>query len=315
MKKIISIFIFINIAQICLSQNDSISSNGFYIPKNISECNQQLDKIFGKKAKDKLKQLDENRLNCDYGLPNFSGIYVLSEWLENDSTRLAGYLKEFSITEWGEREYLITLAYHKYLNNKPFNIIIESKKIIHKKDSIEAIRKQEYIQDVVADSIDGVYIPTDIFSCFKQLDTLLCDTAKLSIKEKKDEVGLAEFHMGLGRWMRNNWGLWGGSRLQQYFFSKKVMHPDNMSGIILVAYNKYLNGYSIDIDTIINEEKIRSEKLLVPTGVVEVYKKKRNGKKKICNINEIPEEEFYSDEYKKFLRTRKIKDFDIYDWW
>lgn len=314
MKKAIPIFILLVLSRFCFGQNDSISSHGFYIPKNINECNQQLDKTFGKKAKDKLNQLYENQLNCDYGFPSVSGIYILSEWFENDSTRLACYLKQYSIKEPGERDYIITLAYYRYLNKKPIDLNSESKKLTHIKDSISFSDVEKYKIDVASDSIKGVFIPTDIFSCCKQLDLLLCDSTKQNIREKKDEMELAEYHFSIGLWMRNNWGLWGGSRLQQYFFSKNVMHPDNMSGIILVAYNKYLNGQNLNIDTIINEQKIRNEKLLMPTAVVEVYKKKRNGKRKICNVNEINEEDFYSDGYKKFLRTRKIKDFDIYEW-
>jgi hypothetical protein len=163
---------------------------------------------------------------------------------------------------------------------------------MHNKDSISFSNEEKYKIDVTSDSIKGVFIPADIFSCCKQLDLLLCDSTKQNIREKKNEMELAEYHFSIGLWMRNNWGLWGGSRLQQYFFNKSVMHPDNMSGIILVAYNKYLNGQNLNIDTIINEQKIQNDKLLMPTAVVEVYKKKRNGKRKICTVNEINEEDF-----------------------
>jgi len=43
-------------------------------------------------------------------------------------------------------------------------------------------------------------------------------------------------------WLRNNWGLWGGSRLQQYFFEKEIKDPDRMSSIILSHYYNYLQG-------------------------------------------------------------------------
>ena len=48
--------------------------------------------------------------------------------------------------------------------------------------------------------------------------------------------------IGLGMWIRNNWGLRSGSRLQKYFRDRKIVHPDNMSGIILDYYHDWLNG-------------------------------------------------------------------------
>jgi hypothetical protein len=45
--------------------------------------------------------------------------------------------------------------------------------------------------------------------------------------------------------MRNNWGLWRGSRLSKYFNSLGIFHPDDMSGIILTGYCRQLNGLDI----------------------------------------------------------------------
>ena len=42
-------------------------------------------------------------------------------------------------------------------------------------------------------------------------------------------------------WLRNNWGLWGGSRLQKYMLERKIQHPDSMSAIILEFYYDWLN--------------------------------------------------------------------------
>jgi len=49
-------------------------------------------------------------------------------------------------------------------------------------------------------------------------------------------------------WMRNNWGLWRGSRLSKYFNEMGVFHPDDMSGIILVSYHRYLTGNEIKLE-------------------------------------------------------------------
>lgn len=270
-KIIFSILILSFMTKLCMGQ-DSISQNGFYIPKNITECNLQLDETLLPEAKEKLKKINEDSIH------HVGQIYILDEWLENDSTRLTNYLKGYLGPDWEERAFIIILAYYRHLNNQPFDIALECKKLKQKKDSLQAIRDAEYKIHLVADSIDGFYIPTDIYSCFRQLDKLLSDTIKQNIKAKKTEFDLIEYHMGIGRWIRNNWQLWGGSRLQQYFIAKNVHNPDGMSGIILLSYNKYLNNQAVDIDTIIIEQKRIAEEIKPKQGppTVKIRHKRRN---------------------------------------
>lgn len=55
--------------------------------------------------------------------------------------------------------------------------------------------------------------------------------------------------------MRNNLGLWGGSRLERYFVERKVYHPDDMSGEILKAYyKKKIRGLEYNTEDDISEE-------------------------------------------------------------
>ncbi len=105
-------------------------------------------------------------------------------------------------------------------------------------------RKQEVVEEkvayekrLVADSIDGVYIPKNIEECFIELNKLL--KPKDIEQIKKEGGGL--YHFGLGMWLRNNWGLWGGSRLQVYLKERGEWHPDDMSGTILDFYRDWLN--------------------------------------------------------------------------
>ena len=295
MKTVLNILGLLILTLKCYGQTASISEKGFYVPKNIIECNQQLDKTLGKKAKEKLKHVDENRLN------KVNGFFIIGEWFDTDSTRLAKYFKDYSITDWEERDLLIILSFHRQLNGKSFDINYETQKLNHKRDSLKLLREIEYKINIKSDTIDGVFIPKDLNSCFFELDKLLNDTIKQDIKNKQTEIDLAEYHMGLGRWMRNNWGLWAGSRLQLYFINKKVTHPDNMSGIILVGYNEHLNGKTVEPDSLILEEKRRQEEFMK-------------------NVNALPpikcadSKKFYSKEYKRFLRTKKINDIDVYDW-
>ena len=102
--------------------------------------------------------------------------------------------------------------------------------------------REEYEKRLVADTIDGIYIPHDLEDCFHTLDSLLSAKDIRTIKAFKSRDEMGKLHFGLGMWLRNNWGLWGGSRLQKYFFDHGVDHPDYMSGIILEYYYDYLHG-------------------------------------------------------------------------
>jgi len=115
----------------------------------------------------------------------------------------------------------------------------ESKKERHLE--IEAIKKAQE-ERMIADSINGLYIPKNMEDCFITLDSLLSKQDRNFIKNLESRDETIEFHLGLGMWLRNNWGLWGGSRLQTYFLNKKIEHPDDMSSIILEYYYDWLNG-------------------------------------------------------------------------
>ena len=93
-----------------------------------------------------------------------------------------------------------------------------------------------------ADTINGFYIPRNIEECFHQLDTLLSPTDIKTIRNYSSREETIKLHLGLGMWLRNNWGLWGGSRLLLYLFDRGLKHPDDMSAAILELYWDYLNG-------------------------------------------------------------------------
>lgn len=97
-------------------------------------------------------------------------------------------------------------------------------------------------------SPDGLYIPKDLEECFAELTRLLSPEDMASFKKEKEAQACTDFHMGLGMWMRNNWGLWAGSRLGFYFNDMGVFHPDDMSSIILHSFHRKLNGQEIQLD-------------------------------------------------------------------
>lgn len=95
---------------------------------------------------------------------------------------------------------------------------------------------------------DTVYIPKNLEDCFTQIDKILPDSIRQSILTMTEDQFSARMHMGFGMWMRNNWGLWKGSRLSKYFNAKGIYHPDDMSGIILDSYYRNLTGKDINLD-------------------------------------------------------------------
>ncbi|MEI7527223.1 MAG: DUF6794 domain-containing protein [Mariniphaga sp.] len=99
-----------------------------------------------------------------------------------------------------------------------------------------------------SDSIKGVYIPKDLEDCFNQIDSFWNDSTKQVVKGWNEAEFSVRIHMGFGMWMRNNWQLWGGSRLSKYFNDKGIFHPDDMSGIILNSYHRHLTNSEIKLE-------------------------------------------------------------------
>lgn len=105
----------------------------------------------------------------------------------------------------------------------------------------------EYKNLIQKDTINGIYIPKDIYDCFSQLNILLSDSQKLEIKKMTEDEFTGRAYLSLGMWIRNNWGLWAGSRLQVYMLNLKFKHPDEMSDFILSCYYKKLQGIQIKV--------------------------------------------------------------------
>ena len=63
------------------------------------------------------------------------------------------------------------------------------------------------------------------------------NTAEITAMSKDDLIAL---HFGLGMWIRNNLGLWGGNRKLLQATGKE--HPDDASGVIIDALWQRLQG-------------------------------------------------------------------------
>lgn len=103
-------------------------------------------------------------------------------------------------------------------------------------------QRQAFENRLTQTTINGVYIPANLGECFVELDKQLSEINKKEMKAEPNRDAMIAYHHGLGTWIRNNWGLWRGSRLQKYFTDKGIEHPDDMSGVILEYYHDWLNG-------------------------------------------------------------------------
>ncbi len=91
------------------------------------------------------------------------------------------------------------------------------------------------------------HIPANLDESFVQLDSIL-STDNRALIQGWPEDSIINLHFGLGMWMRNNWGLWKGSVLSKWFNGLGIFHPDDMSGIILTSYWRYLHHQPIELE-------------------------------------------------------------------
>ena len=109
--------------------------------------------------------------------------------------------------------------------------------------------------------------PVSLEEAVHFLDQELSEANKQRIRDYEREEYVGALHMGLGMWLRNNLGLWWNCPLTRYFNDRGVAHADNMSGAILDAYWRHLNGETYDVASIIQcyadweseAEKLRAE--------------------------------------------------------
>ena len=96
---------------------------------------------------------------------------------------------------------------------------------------------------IILDSINHVYIPKNLQDCFIELDKLLDSSTKKEMKKLKNREDMITYHLSIGMWIRNNWGLRKDSRIEKYFFEKRTFSsPDDISSLILNYYHDWLNG-------------------------------------------------------------------------
>lgn len=100
----------------------------------------------------------------------------------------------------------------------------------------------------------NVKVPTTLNECFEALTELLNDGERDQLMMCPDR-DVIQYHHGLGRFIRNEWGLWQGGPLSKHLMSIGLRHPDDMSTIIVEAYRANLRKESYDINSKIEKYK------------------------------------------------------------
>lgn len=210
-------------------------------PRNIKQAIRWLDRG----CPDSLKSLivitpDEQLEKLFY--PNGGKCEHIFKWTTGDENRMLNFLKEKGIES--HTKDVILVAYKRHLAGLPINEAEIYKPYVEIERNWKA---EDKIRDIT-DTLRGIYIPKNLNDCFVRIDSMFADTTKQTIK-KWNEDEMWRLHHGFGMWMRNNWQLWGGSRLSVYFNNLDIHHPDDMSGLILTSYHRYLNNKPIEIDS------------------------------------------------------------------
>lgn len=115
------------------------------------------------------------------------------------------------------------------------------------KKRIDAINDSIYYERVQQEELDGVYIPLDLYDCFKILNQQMSDDAKKQFMAFPDDKVDRMTHGTLGFWMEHKWSISEGSRLTEYFRKMGVPHYDYMIGIIIQSYHRHLHGKDLKV--------------------------------------------------------------------
>lgn len=127
-----------------------------------------------------------------------------------------------------------------FLNSKIISIVISESD----ENSEEIFKNYEYIE--------GVYIPKNLDETYTELNKLLKRKHKNNLFKNEESEFLTSQHFRLGKYIRNEWGLWRLSRLYLWFKDKGVTHPDDISAIILKYYFRKNKNIEFNLSNEIN---------------------------------------------------------------
>lgn len=93
-------------------------------------------------------------------------------------------------------------------------------------------------EEVESEEESDIPVPKTVDEAVSTLGRILSDEDREYLLEN----GAVSMHNSLGRWIRNEWGLWTGSELKDELIKKGFGHPDDMSNYIIEEFIKYWNS-------------------------------------------------------------------------
>jgi hypothetical protein len=92
-------------------------------------------------------------------------------------------------------------------------------------------------------------VPESFSQALDALDAMSSEEDREAYRNDKVDMGLV--HRQVGMRLRNDWGLWSGSKLRDYFSERGIAHADWISSAIFEAWIERLKTGSFDEDAII----------------------------------------------------------------
>lgn len=211
------------------------------LPRNLKETDSFLNLHVSDSLKNVIKHSDEKKLNELTNNELKSEFELIDSLLSSSKSSLFTYLHHKGIHKFKKD---VILEYYKQLLLASY---VKEDSLLKVYKLKENKLKKEIRQRMNADTLAGIYIPKNLEDCFVQIDSFWDDSTKNNVREMTESEFTAGSHFGFGMWIRNNWGLWGGSRLSAYFSKWGIRHPDDMSNIILTSYYRKLKGIDPDV--------------------------------------------------------------------
>jgi len=91
-------------------------------------------------------------------------------------------------------------------------------------------------------------VPATLSEALSKLDEVLNPYQQRYIACLPPDEIRETLHHGFGTWVRNVWSLWDASPLRFHFIKRGVLHPDDMSSIVLVSYYRKLTGAPLNVE-------------------------------------------------------------------
>jgi len=225
-------------------------------PENIEECLLMLDTIVSKKHKDTIQQMTNEQLidwyrdetigyaqNATIGC--FKDFYPFNNWTYSFDSKVLTDIKDEYIVDACQFEVVVLLMYKIYLGDRNMDIDFhyqETISLVHQ----DIIERKKVIALIREMTFESVYkdIPSSLEQAFIQLDTVLTNEQKQSIKNNTRHnmyIGYEELKKNI----RLIWKLWDKTSPLVVGTNSENIHPEDFSTIIILFYHNWLNNKNI----------------------------------------------------------------------